>query len=128
MNEELSNIYKEAQKALTDDLRQDFYNAVEARTQAYRKINNSANANHALFSGAPAGSQMQYDQTTMLPNTNSMALQALQRQQQNQENWDSYMSYIQDLNDKAAELAAKAAEANKASTEYQNATYAFSKK
>lgn len=108
MEEQLSNIYKEAQKALTDDLRQNFYNAVQNRTQAFRQLNNKLNANHSLFSGAPAGQQMQYDKNTLFPSTNSMALQALEKQQKNQENWDSYMSYIKQLNDQAAQYASNA--------------------
>ena len=55
MQEQLSNIYKEAQKALTDDLRTNFYNAVQARTQAFRQLNNKANANHALSGKSCAG-------------------------------------------------------------------------
>ena len=109
MQEELANIYKDAQKALTDDLRQNFYGAVQARTQAYRQLNNKANYNHALFSGVPAGSQMQYDQQTLFPNTNKMALTAIQKQQENQESWDQYMDYVNKLNSQAEEYYANAA-------------------
>lgn len=118
MQEQLSNIYKEAQKALTDDLRQNFYNAVQSRTQAFRQLNNKANANHSLFSGAPAGMQMQYDKNTLFPTTNAMALQAIQRQQTNQENWDSYMQYVKNLNDQAAEYAAQASKLNSAAANF----------
>lgn len=118
MQEQLSNIYKEAQKALTDDLRTNFYNAVQARTQAFRQLNNKANANHALFSGAPAGAQMQYDQKTLFPNTNHMALQAITKQQQNQEHWDSYMDYVGKLNKQAAEYAANAQKLNSATAAF----------
>lgn len=110
LQEQVSNIYNEAQKALSDDLRQNFYNAVENRTQAFRELNNKANYNHSLFSGAPAGAQMQYDQKTLFPNTNSMAQQAIYKQQQNQESWDEYMKYIEDLNRQAAEYMQKAQE------------------
>lgn len=102
MNEELANIYKEAQKAVADDLRQNFYTAVQNRTQAFRQLNNTANARHALYSGAPAASQMQYDQGTLFPTTNTAAVKALAKQQENQESWDSYMEYIQNLNEQAA--------------------------
>lgn len=118
MQEQLSNIYKEAQKALTDDLRTNFYNAVQARTQAFRQLNNKANANHALFSGAPAGAQMQYDQGTLFPNTNSLALQAIKKQQDNQTNWDAYMEYVQKLNEQAAEYSANAQKLNSAAAAF----------
>ena len=102
MNEELANIYKEAQKAVADDLQNNFYNAVNARTAAFRNLNNKANARHSLYSGMPAASQMQYDQGTLFPGTNSMALRAIQKQEQNQESWDSYMEYIKNMNEHAA--------------------------
>lgn len=102
MQEQLANIYKEAQKALSDDLRQNFYDAVNARTYAFRQYNNKLNKNHALFSGAPTGVQMQYDMKTLFPNTNAAAVQAIARQQSNQESWDEYMDYVQKLNDQAA--------------------------
>lgn len=121
MQEQLANIYNEAQKALTDDLRNNFYNAVQNRTQAYRQLNNKANANHSLFSGAPTGQQMQYDAGTLFPNTNSMALQAIQRQNDNQTNWDSYMDYVKKLNEQAAQYNANTQQLN-------SAMYAFSKK
>ena len=114
MQEQLSNIYKEAQKALTDDLRTNFYNAVQARTQAFRQLNNNANSNHSLFSGAPAAAQMRYDEQNLFPNTNKMALQAISKQQQNQESWDSYMEYVGKLNEQANQYNAEAAKLNSA--------------
>ena len=102
MQEQLANIYKEAQKALSDDLRQNFYDAVNARTLAFRQYNNKLNKNHALFSGAPTGVQMQYDMNTLFPNTNAAAVQAIAKQQSNQESWDEYMEYVTDLNNQAA--------------------------
>lgn len=102
MQEQLANIYKEAQKALSDDLRQNFYDAVNARTLAFRQYNNKLNKNHALFSGAPTGVQMQYDANTLFPETNAAAVKAIANQQANQEAWDEYMEYVQDLNAQAA--------------------------
>lgn len=102
MQEQLANIYKEAQKALSDDLRQNFYDAVNARTLAFRQYNNKLNKNHALFSGAPTGVQMQYDMNTLFPKTNAAAVQAIAKQQSNQESWDEYMDYVSKLNDQAA--------------------------
>lgn len=118
MQEQLSNIYKEAQKALTDDLRTNFYNAVQARTQAFRQLNNKANANHALYSGVPAASQMQYDQQSLFPNTNKMALQAISKQQTNQESWDEYMEYVTKLNEQAAQYAAETQKLNSAAAAF----------
>lgn len=114
MQEQLSNIYKEAQKALTDDLRTNFYNAVQSRTQAFRQLNDKANMSHALFSGAPAGAQMQYDEKTLFPGTATMAQQAISKQQQNQESWDAYMEYVSKLNEQAAQYAAQAQKLNAA--------------
>lgn len=121
MQEQLSNIYKEAQKALTDDLRQNFYNAVENRTLAFRQLNNKANFNHSLFSGAPAGSQMQYDKSTLFPHTTAMAQQAIDKQQKNQESWDRYMEYVKGLN-------AQAAQYNTETKKLNSAAVAFSRK
>lgn len=118
MQEQLSNIYKEAQKALTDDLRTNFYNAVQSRTQAFRQLNDKANMNHALFSGAPAGAQMQYDEKTLFPGTSTMAQQAITKQQQNQESWDAYMEYVSKLNEQAAQYAAEAQKLNSAAAAF----------
>lgn len=103
INEQLSNMYNAAAKAIQDDLQVNFYNAAQARNQAFRQLNNNANARHALYSGMPAATQMQYDQQTYLPGVATMAQQAINKQIQNQESWDEYMDYIKELNSKAAE-------------------------
>lgn len=118
MNEELSNVYNAARQALADDLKQNFYNATEARTRAFRQLNNNANARHAMYSGVPAATQMQYDRDTYLPGTATMAAQALSKQQQNQEAWDSYMDYIKKLNEQAQEY-------NKAANNLSIGNYAY---
>lgn len=101
MNEELANIFNSAKQALNDDLKTNFASAVQARTQAFRQLNNKANASHALFSGMPSAMQMQYDSNTYLPNTATMAAQAIAKQEQNQEKWDQYMKQINQLNEQA---------------------------
>lgn len=101
INEELGNVYNAAKQAINDDLKQNFYNAAQARTQAFRQLNNNANARHALYSGMPAATQMQYDRDTYLPGTATMVTNALARQQSNQEQWDKYMDYVQELNKQA---------------------------
>lgn len=101
INEQVSNMFNAAKQALNDDLKQNFYNAAITRNQAFRKLNNSANANHAMFSGVPAAAQMQYDQGTFLPGIASLAEKAIQKQQQNQESWDKYMEYIKGLQEQA---------------------------
>ena len=101
INEQVSNAYNAAKQALNDDLKQNLYNATKARVQAFRQINNNANANHSLYSGAPAGMQMNYDQQTYIPNIGKMAVNALTKQEENQEKWDKYMAYIKELQDQA---------------------------
>lgn len=118
MQEQLSNIFKEAQKALAGDLKQKFYNAVNARTTAYRQLNQKANYNHALFSGATQGQQMAYDRDTLLPNTATMAQQAISQQVQNQESWNEYMDYVKQLNQQAEEYAKNAQKLNSATDAY----------
>lgn len=97
INEQVSNMFNAAKQALNDDLKQNFYNAAKNRTQAFRQLNNNANANHSLYSGVPAASQMQYDQQTYLPGAATLAEKAIAKQQSNQESWDSYMKYIKNL-------------------------------
>ena len=116
INEQVANAYEAAKRALNDDLKQNLYNATQARVQAFRQLNNNANANHALYSGAPAGAQMQYDQNTYIPNIGTLATRALAKQEENQEKWDKYMEYVGELQDqanyynqKANELAQKKA-------------------
>lgn len=101
INEQISNMYRAAQAALNDDLKQNFYSAVQARNTAFRQLNNSANARHAMYSGMPAASMAQYDASTLLPGASSMAMTAIKRQTENQEQWDKYMAYVKDLNEQA---------------------------
>lgn len=103
LNEQISNMYNAAAKAIEDDLTQNFYSAAQARTQAFRQLNNSANANHSLYSGAPAAAQMQYDASTFLPGAATAATRNMAKLQNNQEAWDEYMDYVNELNAKAAE-------------------------
>lgn len=116
INEQLSNMYNAAAKAIQDDLQVNFYNAAQARNQAFRQLNNQANAQHSLFSGMPAATQMQYDQGTYLPGAATLAQQAIAKQQTNQENWDEYMDYIKELQEKAAEYNNAASELNNTNT------------
>ena len=109
INEQVSNAYTAAKQALNDDLKQQLYSATQARNEAYRKINNNANAQHAMFSGVPTGGQMQYDAGTYLPSIASMATTAMEKYKSNQENWDQYMAYIKQLNDQAAYYNSQAA-------------------
>lgn len=101
INEQVSNMFNAAKQALNDDLKQNFYNAAVNRQTAFRQLNNAANYNHALFSGAPAAAQMTYDRDTFLPGTASMAQQALAKQKENQDAWDEYMTYMDQLNEQA---------------------------
>lgn len=102
MNQELDNIFNSAKQAMADDLRQQYYNAAQERNFYFRKLNNKANAQHAMFSGSPAGQQMNYDKYTFLPNMATRITQAINKQQQNQEAWDKQMAYIKNLNAQAA--------------------------
>ena len=108
INEQVSNAYNAAKQALNDDLKQNLYNATKARVQAFRQINNNANASHSLYSGAPAGMQMNYDQQTYIPNIGKLATNALSKQEENQEKWDKYMAYIKELQDQANYYNSKA--------------------
>ena len=101
INEQVSNMFNAAKQALNDDLKQNFYNAAINRNTAFRQLNNTANAKHALYSGVPAAQQMTYDREKFLPGTATMALQALKKQKENQEAWDDYMEYVQKLNSEA---------------------------
>lgn len=102
--EQLNSMYKEAQKALQQELRQNLYDAAQNRNQAFRQLNNNANAGHALYSGVPAAQQMQYDEQTFLPGTATMVQKAINQQINNQQSWDEYMEYVNKLNEQAAEL------------------------
>lgn len=117
INEELSNIYNAAKQALNDDLKLTYYNAAQTRNQAFRALNNSANANHSLYSGMPAATQMQYDQSTYLPGIATATTRAIAKQKENQEGWDEYMAYVKQLNEQASyynNLASQASSAAKA--------------
>ena len=118
INEQVSNMFNAAKQALNDDLKQNFYNAAIKRNTAFRQLNNSANAKHALYSGLPAGQQMAYDRDTFLPGTASMAQRALAKQQENQEAWDEYMAYIKQLNDQANYYNGLAADVKQKYDEY----------
>lgn len=120
INEQVSNMYNAAKQALNDDLRQNFYNAAISRNMAFRKLNNSANAKHAMYSGMPAATQMSYDQDTFLPGTASMAQQALAKQKENQDAWDEYMAYIKQLNEQANYYNNLASDLNSKYKQYAN--------
>lgn len=133
INEQVSNAYNAAKQALNDDLKQDLYNATTARTTAFRQINNTANAKHALYSGTPAGAQMQYDSGTYLPGIATAAQQALKKFETNQETWDEYMDYVGQLNEQANyynnlanELKNKTGSTNTNGSTYTNAKAGYS--
>lgn len=135
INEELSNIYAAARQSINDDLKLNFYNAAKARNQAFRVLNNNANAKHALYSGMPAATMMQYDQKTYLPGIATMTAQAIAKQQANQDSWDQYMGYVNALNEQADyynnmanQVRNKQQEAQNASGVYGDAVTGFEKK
>ena len=125
INEEVSNAYEAAKQALNDDLKQNFYNAAQARMTAFRQINNAKNATHTLYSGAPAAAQMQYDASTYVPGLGTELVKAVEKQEQNQKTWDDYMDYIKKLNDQAAYYRNLANQANNATYNYTNAIAGF---
>ena len=84
MNQELDNIFNSAKQAMADDLRLNYYNAAQERNFYFRQLNNKANRQHAMFSGAPAGQQMNYDKNTFLPGMATRITQALNQQKENQ--------------------------------------------
>ena len=101
MNQELENIYNSAKRAMADDLRLNYYNAAQERNFYFRQLNNKANKQHAMFSGMPAGQQMNYDKYTFLPNMASTISKSIQQQRENQAAWDKQMAYIKQLNAQA---------------------------
>lgn len=101
INEQVSNMFNAAKQALNDDLRQNYYNAAITRNTAFRQLNNTANARHAMFSGMPSGQQMAYDRDKFLPGLATMAVKALAKQEENQQAWDKYMGYIKGLDEQA---------------------------
>lgn len=100
-NQELTNIYNQAKKAIGDELQTNLYNATQGRRNAFRKLNNKANYYHSMFSGMPTGMQMQYDESTYLPGIKSAVTTALAKQRQNQQAWDQQVEYINNLNAQA---------------------------
>jgi hypothetical protein len=121
INEEVSNAYNAAKQALNDDLKQNFYNAAQARMTAFRQINNNANANHALFSGVPAAQQMQYDASKYVPGLGTALVTSLEKQEKNQETWDKYMKYVSGLNAEADKYKKLAGQLNTATGQYGTA-------
>lgn len=126
INEQIGNMYNAAKQALTNDLKQNFYSAAQSRVQAFRQINNSANSRHAMFSGAPAAGQMQYDQSRFLPGVATAATQAVNKQVQMQENWDKYMDYIKQMNEQADKYNSMANELNSKSSQLAGSYTQFS--
>lgn len=124
VSEQLNTMYAEAQKAINQDLRQNFYDAAQTRNQAFRQMNNQANASHSLYSGAPAGMQMQYDQNTFLPGTATLAQQAINRQINNQQSWDEYMEYLKQVNEQIAEYQKQTSNLNSNTEAINNAVNA----
>lgn len=118
INEEVSNAYNAAKQALNDDLKQNFYNAAQARMTAFRQINNAKNATHTLYSGAPAAAQMQYDANTYVPGLGTALVRAVEKQESNQKTWDEYMDYVTKLNDQANYYRNLANQANSAAEKY----------
>jgi hypothetical protein len=101
MNQELENIYNSAKQAMADDLRLNYYNAAQERNFYFRQLNNKANKQHAMFSGMPAGQQMNYDKYTFLPNMASTISKSIQQQRENQAAWDKQIAYIKQINAQA---------------------------
>jgi len=125
INEEVSNAYNAAKQALNDDLKQNFYNAAQARMTAFRQINNNKNANHTLYSGAPAAAMMQYDAGTYIPGLGTALVKAVEKQEENQKTWDEYMDYVTKLNEQASYYRGLADQANNAAGKYGNAIAGF---
>ena len=128
INEEVNNAFNAAKQALNDDLKQNFYNAAQARMTAFRQINNNKNASHSLYSGAPAAAQMQYDASTYVPGLGTALIKSLEKQEDNQQTWDKYMKYVSGLNAEADKYRKAAAQANAATYNYTNATAGFTNK
>ena len=102
MNQELENIYNSAKQAMADDLRLKYYNAAQERNFYFRQLNNKANKQHAMFSGMPAGQQMNYDKYTFLPGLATDITKAIQTQRENQAAWDKQIASIKEMNAQAA--------------------------
>ena len=100
----IQNIFNQAKLALNNDAKTQIYNSLEARTQAFRKINQGANARKAMFSGMPAAQQLQQDATVTIPTGANIVMNAVQKMQKNQESWNEYAKYIKETNEKVAEI------------------------
>ena len=100
----LQAIFQAALAALKGDAKQILSSGVQARQQQFRMINNKANARGMLHSGAPKAAQMQYDQSTFIPNMAAGVVNSIQQQAQNQEQWEKFAQGIKDLNEYSAEL------------------------
>ena len=125
INTQVANAYDAAKQALNDDLKQNFYNAAQARMTAFRQINNNANAQHSLYSGRPMAAQMQYDATEYVPGLGSAVVKAINQQETNQKNWDDYMEYVNELNNAAAKYRNAANNNNAGANAYNNAVAGF---
>ena len=128
INEEVSNAYNAAKQALNDDLKQNYYNAAQARMNAFRQINNAKNGTHTLYSGAPAAAQMQYDAETYVPGLGTALISSINKQEENQKTWDDYMEYVKNLNAQADYYNNLASQAKNASYNYTNAIAGFENK
>lgn len=106
MDGSLQAIFQAAQAALKSDAKQVLASGAQARQQEFRKINNAANTRHMLFSGAPKAAQMQYDQSTFIPNMASSVVSSIQKQAENQSSWDKFAEGIKEMNDYAAKIEA----------------------
>lgn len=104
MDGSLQAIFNAAQTALKNDALQTLYNGAQARQNAFAKINNQANNNHMLFSGAPKAAQMQYDASTFIPGMSSAIVKGIQQQETNQQKWDKFAGAIKEMNEQAAKI------------------------
>ena len=103
-NQVVKNIFNQAKLALGLDAKTQLYNMAQGRTQAFRNINQQANARKAMFSGMPAAMQMQHDATVTIPTGVNIVANTAQKMQQNQEQWDQYAKYIKELESQTKEL------------------------
>lgn len=102
----IQNIFNQAKLALNNDANTKLYNTMQARTQAFRQLNQKANAKHAMFSGMPAATQMQYDASTTIPTGVKIVADAVGKMKTNQDAWNEYAKYVDELNSQSAELEA----------------------
>lgn len=128
INTQVANAYDAAKQALNDDLKQNFYNAAQARMTAFRQINNNANAQHSLYSGRPMAAQMQYDASEYVPGLGSAVVKAVNQQETNQKSWDDYMEYVNKLNSAADEYRKAANQNNSNANIMTNAVAGYKNK